>query len=176
MSGPGGEDRSISERVYRVLLRAYPREFREMYGRQMIQVFRDLQREHERRGGVAGRMRFWIRTTKDLAATALIERRRTACLGSLVPLAILLGLLITLVDDSPGWDDTGVSAAMVFTCAGLLGALHPARPWLWALSVGLWIPVVGVAFHHNYEAMLALVVAFVGAYSGAVVSRALGTT
>jgi len=79
------------------------------------------------------------------------------------------------VDDSPGWDDTGVSAAMVFTCAGLLGALHSLRPWLWALSVGLWIPVVGVAYHHNYEALLALVVAFAGAYSGAVASRALGT-
>ncbi len=146
-----------------------------MYGREMVQVFRDLLRENDRRGGVAGRPRFWIRTTKDLAVTALTERRRTVRLRSLVPLAILLGLLITLVDDSPGWDDTGVSAAMVFTCAGLLSVLHPVRPWLLALSVGLWIPVVGVAFHHNYEATLALVVAFVGAYSGAVVSRALGT-
>ncbi len=175
MSGPGGENRSISERVYRVLLRAYPKEFREMYRRQMVQAFRDLLRENDRRGGKSGRTRFLIRTTKDLAVTALSERRRTVRLRSLVPLAILLGLMITLVDDSPGWDDTGVSAAMVFTCAGLLSVLHPARPWLWALSVGVWIPVVGVAFHQNYEATFALVVAFVGAYSGAVVSRSLGT-
>ena len=63
----------------------------------------------------------------------------------LVPAALVLGLLIALVDTSPGWDDTGVTAAAVFACCGLLSTLHPARPWLWALAVGMWIPALGIA-------------------------------
>ncbi len=59
----------------------------------------------------------------------------------LMLLALILGALISLMDSSPGWDDTGVSAAMVLTASGLLGALHPERAWVWALAVGSWIPL-----------------------------------
>ena len=73
MSGARGEDGSISERVYRLLMRAYPKEFREMYGRQMEQAFLDLCREETRRGGV-GLARFWVRVGLDLASSAAVER------------------------------------------------------------------------------------------------------
>ena len=43
----------------------------------------------------------------------------------LVLVAAMLGALISMVDSSPGWDDTGVSAAMVLSASGLMGALHP---------------------------------------------------
>jgi hypothetical protein len=33
---------AISERVYKALLTAYPKEFRGEYGSQMVQAFRDL--------------------------------------------------------------------------------------------------------------------------------------
>ena len=92
----------------------------------------------------------------------------------LIPLALILGLLIALVDSSPGWDDTGVTAAAVFVCCGLLGALHPARPWLWALAVGAWIPALGIVQDWNYASLLALVLALSGAYAGALASRSLG--
>jgi len=75
MSGARGEDGSISERVYRLLMRAYPKEFREMYGRQMEQAFLDLCREETRRDGV-GLARFWVRVGLDLASSAIVERRR----------------------------------------------------------------------------------------------------
>jgi hypothetical protein len=74
MSGPGGENGPISERVYRVLLRAYPREFREVYGRQMEQVFRDLCCEEARRGGGGGLVRLWVYVGLDLASSAVVER------------------------------------------------------------------------------------------------------
>lgn len=78
MSGrSGGEDRSISERVYRVLLRAYPKEFTEMYGRHMEQAFWDLCREETRRGGRVGLVRLWVRVGLDLASSAAVERIRT---------------------------------------------------------------------------------------------------
>jgi hypothetical protein len=84
----------------------------------------------------------------------------------------MLGMLIFMVDSSPGWDDTGVSAAMVLVASGLMGAIHPARAWVWALAVGLWVPLMGFAsdpagFHS------ASVFATVGAYVGALVGRYL---
>ena len=89
-------------------------------------------------------------------------------------LALMLGTLISLVDSSPGWDDTGVSAAMVLTASGLLGALHPERAWVWALAVGSWIPLLGIALGHGYESVVALAFALAGAYIGAFAGRFLG--
>ena len=84
-----------------------------------------------------------------------------------MPLALIVGLLIALVDSSPGWDDTEISAAAVFASCGILGALHPVRAWQWSLAVGLWIPVLGIALHQNYESWMALAVALTGAYGEA---------
>lgn len=67
---------SRSERVYRLLLLAYPREFRKECGAGMAQVFGDLCREEKRRSGAFGLMRVWVRTVPDLAATAFAERVR----------------------------------------------------------------------------------------------------
>ena len=66
-------------------------------------------------------------------------------LVAVVLVTLMLGALIALVDASPGWDDTGVSAAMLLAASGLLGAIHPARAWLLALAVGAWIPLSGIA-------------------------------
>ena len=118
--------------------------------------------------------RVWARTLPDLAATAFAERSRGMLdrwLFMLVPLALTLGLAIAYVDSSPGWDDTGVSAAAVLGASGLFGVLYPARPWLWALAVGVWIPVSGIVREFNYASLLALVFSFAGAYAGAVVRK-----
>ena len=64
----------VSERVYRALLAAYPREFRREYGPQMRQVFRDLCREEQRKNQKTGLGRLWIRTALDLATTAIVAR------------------------------------------------------------------------------------------------------
>jgi hypothetical protein len=80
--------------------------------------------------------------------------------------AVALGLLIAYVDSRPSWDDTGVTAAAVLLTCALFGAAGPRRPWLWALAVGLWIPLFGIVSARNYGSLLALLVAFVGAYVG----------
>ena len=72
MAGSGGMPGKAG-RVYRALLSAYPREFRDAYGDEMTQVFRDLCRE-ERRSGVTGLLRLWARVALDLASTAAVER------------------------------------------------------------------------------------------------------
>lgn len=56
---------SAAERVYRVLLHAYPREFRAAYGREMALAFRDRRRE----AGASG-VRFWAETAWDVARSA----------------------------------------------------------------------------------------------------------
>lgn len=165
---------SRSERVYGVLLVAYPREFRRRYGGEMVRAFGDSCREAKRRGGAAGLTMVWVRAVPDLASTAIAERSRTMrdrWLFMLVPLALALGFTIAYVDSSPGWDDTGVSAAAVLGSSGLFGLLYPARPWLWALAVGTWIPAFGIVREFNYASLLALVFSFAGAYASALVRR-----
>jgi hypothetical protein len=87
--------------------------------------------------------------------------------------ALALGLVVALVDLSPGWDDTGVSAAAVFVVAAVFGAARPSRAWLWALAVGLWIPVLGIVVRGNAEALIALVPALLGALAGAAARKLL---
>jgi len=94
---------SRPERVYRVLLLAYPREFRRDYGPQMEQAFGDLYRQACERGRRRGIGLLWALTISDLARTAVEQRimpcadheevamydRRLAVVGSLLLLAPL---------------------------------------------------------------------------------------
>lgn len=96
---------------------------------------------------------------------------RKGLFAPLLLLAIALGLLIAWVDSRPSWDDSGVTAGMVFLTAAFFGALGPARAPLWALAVGIWIPLFGIILHQNVGSLLALAVAFLGAYAGALTRR-----
>ena len=63
---------SRSERVYRLLLLAYPGEFRREYGEQMEQAFGDLYRV--KRGEKGGITRLWMRTIVDVVRTVVAQR------------------------------------------------------------------------------------------------------
>jgi hypothetical protein len=89
----------------------------------------------------------------------------------LVVVALGLGLAIAYVDSRPNWDDTVVTAVAILVSCGLLGAMGPKLPWLWALAVGLWIPLCGIVRAQNYGSLLALAVAFAGAYAGMALRR-----
>jgi hypothetical protein len=81
--------------------------------------------------------------------------------------AISIGMLIAWVDNQPNWDDTGVTVGvLLLVCAGF-GALRPSHAWLWALAIGLWIPLIAIISTRNYGALLALGIAFIGSYAGA---------
>lgn len=56
---------SAAERVYRLLLRAYPAGFRAAYGHEMLLVFRDQRRERGATGA-----RFWAEVVWDVARSA----------------------------------------------------------------------------------------------------------
>jgi hypothetical protein len=74
-SRPRRRERPVatSERVYRSLLRAYPRELRDEYGDEMVRCFRDLCREALENGDV-GLAALWVRTLLELLSSALKER------------------------------------------------------------------------------------------------------
>jgi hypothetical protein len=94
---------------------------------------------------------------------------------TVVVIANLLGVLIGWVDSRPTWDDTGVTVALVFGISASLGLAIPRRPWIWGLSVGMWIPLWNILLTNNLTAVLALGVAFVGAYGGAFVRKVFST-
>ena len=73
---PRGHERAVgtSERAYRSLLRAYPRELREEYGEEMARCFQDLCREELEDGGGLGLAALWAHTLPELFYTALKER------------------------------------------------------------------------------------------------------
>jgi hypothetical protein len=76
MASQRGDERAVgaSERAYRSLLRAYPRELRDEYGDEMALCFRDLCCEElEDRGGL-GLAALWAHTLPELLHTALKER------------------------------------------------------------------------------------------------------
>ena len=76
MASPRGHERAVgtSERAYRSLLRAYPRELRDEYGDEMARCFKELCREELEDGGGLGLAVLWARTLPELFYTALKER------------------------------------------------------------------------------------------------------
>jgi len=65
---------AISDGIYRLLLIAYPDDFRRRYGAEMAQVFHDSCRDAIARAGTASIAGVWLHTIGDLIVSALKER------------------------------------------------------------------------------------------------------
>jgi hypothetical protein len=122
-----------AERIYQLLLQAYPPEFRAEYGREMALLFRDLCGEGEVRS-----LRFWAGIISDVARSAPALRaeawrargmRRTHTIEVLMKVAalltVLLGLFVTLNAAGEGLAGRG-SMAETHVLAVALGALAGA--------------------------------------------------
>jgi hypothetical protein len=64
----------LSEKVYRRLMRAYPKSHRREYGELMTQLFRDQCQDAWRRRGVLGVLAHWRRSLADLGRNSVIEQ------------------------------------------------------------------------------------------------------
>src|SRR3989454_9145599 len=107
-----------AERIYRVLLRAYPSDFRAEYGREMVLLFRDQCRESDVRT-----VGFWARVLCDVAwsAPALrmeAWRENTRTMGVIMKLAAVVTVLVGVL----GILNAGVDAGAAFT--GTIGGMH----------------------------------------------------
>jgi formate hydrogenlyase subunit 3/multisubunit Na+/H+ antiporter MnhD subunit len=85
---------------------------------------------------------------------------------ALLACSISLGILIAWIDSRPNWDDTGVTAAMILVVTVVVSYFFPQRPFIWALAVSIWIPLLGIISSSNYGSLMALLFGFVGAYLG----------
>ena len=88
----------FSERLYGALLYLYPKDFRQTYGQQMRQTFRDACRVTYRRNGASGLLALWLPTLLDLIKSALEAWARqgelTMVKARLIALAGPLTLLV----------------------------------------------------------------------------------
>lgn len=94
----------------------------------------------------------------------------------LVVIGLAAGIAIALVDSSPGWDSTGITAGLLVIAAAVTAGIARHRPWLWALLVGLPTPIVEIARFGSVGSLLALAFAAVGAAIGWSVARTSGRT
>src|SRR3954452_8575628 len=70
----GPDARSFADRCYRLLLRLYPRDFRERFRAGMVDFFRDRRAEARRADGTLGVAWAWAVAIADVARIASLER------------------------------------------------------------------------------------------------------
>ena len=81
-------------------------------------------------------------------------------------IAVTLGAFFVYVDTRPNWDDSGILVFAILGSCGILAALAPRRPWLWALSVGAWLPLYHIVLGHGLSFLVLFAFPFSGAYAG----------
>ena len=166
---------SASERLYRLLLVAYPRRFRREYGESMAQVFRDCCRAAERGQGLRGVLWLWLATLRDLARTAFVERITEALhmsdrgwirwsgLAAMLAGVLWIAGLVGLDEQLPWVSHAGghmiLAACAVFLLFGVVGAYAryggragvPGKSGLALALLGALLVTVGNALEGLYE-------------------------
>jgi len=120
---------SVSVRVYRALLVAYPKKFREDYETQLVQVFRDSFRYEYHRNGVSGVIDLWLHTFADLVFTALMEHMMERSQYMFSPKVVLWGGLASvfggvfwlMMGIAPSSGGAAIVLALVLGLGGLVG-------------------------------------------------------
>lgn len=98
-----------------------------------------------------------------------MSRKPRVAVGVVVGTAV--GFTTGWLDSSPHWDDTGVTAGTVLLAAAALAYWQRRCPWLWALIVGVWVPVLALARNGDKGAFAALIFAAIGAGAGHLAAR-----
>jgi putative ABC transport system permease protein len=65
---------SLADRIYQALLHLYPRDFRQRFGSDMADFFRDRRLAARRSAGTLGMARVWARAILDVVGVASLER------------------------------------------------------------------------------------------------------
>lgn len=147
---------SLSIKLFKFMLRAYPPAFRLEYGPEMTQLFRDCYRDIQTDGSIAA-LAFWRRTIVDVIRTAPLERwealerrcetmknLKTDVLGLLACLAILavafvLFGLVKKSDSSLAIVDYGLDALITAgIVSNLIIFLLALTTRLRSFQVALW--------------------------------------
>jgi hypothetical protein len=171
---------SLSQKIYRMALRAYPSAFRQRYGVEMARVFDEGYRAAQK-AGYRSRLRYCVKVVCDLLVTAAGERLMASETSSILVAfaAVVCGCCAAYVDFHASEVQATLLVLLVSSFA--LGCIKPRRAWLPALIIAALLPGVHVivfAFRtsetsqgHPYLSRLmmllpALAASFVGAYLG----------
>lgn len=176
----GGSERAVatSERAYRAMIWAYPKDLRAEYGEEMVRGFRDLCREESRDRSAKGIAALWARTLPELALTALKERSSMLSRNAYLPVspafAARWGGLSALLGGASGMVAyyVGVSISMPISAVVLLLSTLLSTLGLLGLYGALSAPSGRPGRLAAAGAMLA--VAAVGSWLALGVSWALG--
>lgn len=86
-----------------------------------------------------------------------------------------VGTAIGYLDSRPGWDDTGITAGLLLLVAALVAGVDGGNPWVWALLVGLPLPIIELSGSGSTASLAALLFTGIGAGIGWLVRRATGS-
>lgn len=89
----------------------------------------------------------------------------------LTSIATFMGLGIAWLDSRPGNDATGVTVVLLLLGAMAVAAASGRRPWLWAVQVGVWVPLFEIGGPAGIASLAALVVSIIGAAIGYLLAR-----
>lgn len=145
---------------YGLLLRLYPRAFRERFGEGMVQTFHDLCRERRREGRGLFRLAMWIyfETFLELVrenTSHMTEIKKTVLRVALWSLALLMAPLVAsrVVE---GWNwapGSFVFVYVLFFATGMAYALIARKMSAWAYKAGVGVALVS-GFVLGWSAMV----------------------
>jgi hypothetical protein len=92
--------------------------------------------------------------------------RRTMKQKLLLVAAVIFGLFVAYVDSRPNWNDTGITVFALLIGSGIIGLLAENRPWLYALAIGLWLPLWYIVTTHDLSMIIILAFPIIGVYVG----------
>ena len=133
--------RSVADRIFGVLLLAYPREFRDRFGAGMRYAF-SRDRETARSAGVAVHARFWLENIVDTTRTGLAERSGSR---SKIPQEKTSMKSWFTVDWRDGWRSLRATPAVTALAVLSLGLGIGANSALFSIYNGLMLKSLPVA-------------------------------
>ncbi|MEX0832852.1 MAG: hypothetical protein WD276_03090 [Actinomycetota bacterium] len=128
-------ERSLArhQRIYRKLLLAYPRAFRQVYGADMVQVFGDRWRDARDKAGRRGGVRVWLSTLLDLFKSAPVQRMekrmsREAAIAIMFALFLITAIALFAMDTGGLAINLSLGAFVIVSIAlGASGAFRKER-------------------------------------------------
>ncbi|HTP14178.1 MAG TPA: hypothetical protein VMM37_11145 [Bacteroidota bacterium] len=105
--------------------------------------------------------------TKSIAPTLSVKFWLLFCAS------LFAGLILAWIDTRPNWDDTGIEVGIILCSSFCFGFAQPRFAWLWAVLVGIWIPVINVFVQHDFMSCVILFISFIGAYAGVLIQKVL---
>ena len=87
-------------------------------------------------------------------------------------ISLCVGAAIMWIATLPAWEHSGIASILILGCSAALAFLNPARAYLFAITVSVWVALLGLA-HGNPPALFAIVIGISGAFLGSYARRLL---